>query len=238
MDRLYLIILAAIIVLFLLILFLTRINLRVNYRSVGKDFKFSLGFSIWKGLVAYKLEIPYVDANIKIDKPQEKGEARPGFLRFFWPPFKPAFKIKTEVERKGGRLIAEERIRVRLPGLSEEINILIKSLRLFTYYKTAIIYFFRKVNLRYLRWQTEIGANEPSQTGFLIGAAWGVKGFVLTLLNTLIPTLYSRPMITITPNFKKACLNTVLDLVLEVRGRHVFMAVFKVLLLRFKSKRN
>lgn len=231
MARVYLIIIF-IAAVFLLILSLTKINLRIKCQSGGKDFKFSLRFSVWRGLFSYKLEIPSVEIKGKNMRAKESDGAR--FRPFFWPILRPAFKIRTEVEGREGRPIAEEKITVRSPGFLEAINKLLKNVVLFQHYKPAVVYLLSRIKLQRLRWQTEIGVEDPSQTGFLIGAAWGVKGSILTFLYTLISTGRYRPVVTITPNFEKACFNTMLDFSIDIRAGHIFFTGVKALLLKLR----
>ncbi|OPY59047.1 MAG: hypothetical protein A4E55_00416 [Pelotomaculum sp. PtaU1.Bin035] len=101
-------------------------------------------------------------------------------------------------------------------------------------YSTAFYYLLEKVQLRRFSWRTEIGAGDPCQTGLITGAAWGVKGFILTVIYRLISPGGARPVVEITPNFEKTCFNTVLDCIFEIRLGYLFITGFKAFLLRYR----
>lgn len=226
MGRAYLLVILAVI--FLLVIFLTKITLRLSYRKQGRDDYFALAFTVWRGIIHYKLEIPAIKMHAH-EKSQEKK--RPGLKPFFLP--RPAYKIRTEVEGKGGRLIAEEKMKGRIPGPARLFNILSSAFIKIMKYYPVILYLFSRVKLRRFHWWTEIGAEEPSQTGILAGTAWGLKGFVLSLVYRMFAGETS-PAINVSPNFKKACFNTNLDCIFEVRIGYIIFTSFKALAVRLK----
>lgn len=228
MSRIYLLTLLA--ALFLLVLSLTRLRLRLYYRRRGKDDEVALEFSIWRGLLCYKLEIPVVEMKVKKAKPKPRPLHRP----LFWPVPRPVFKIKTEVEGKGGRPITEEKKKIRVPGPVRMMKIISNYILLVKKYKTAIVYLLSRVHLLRFHWKTELGTGDPAQTGFLTGLAWGVKGFILTAVYRLLSPGGARPSVAVTPNFEKACFSTTLDCIFEVRIGYIISTGFKALIIKFK----
>lgn len=228
MSRVYLV--TILVLLFLLILSLTTVRLRLRYRRRGKNDEVALEFSVWRGLFCYKLEIPVIEMKVR----KSKTKLRPRQRSLLWPVLRPAFKIKTEVEGKGGRPIAEESKKVRIPGPVRLMRIISDKIRLIMRYKPAIVYLLRRVHLRRFQWKTELGTGDPSQTGFLIGMVWGVKGFLLSLFYRLFSPGGARPVVAVTPSFDKACFNILLDCVFEVRIGYIILTGFKALILRFK----
>jgi len=217
--------------LLLLFLSLTRLRLRLYYRRRGRDDEFSLEFSIWRGLLCYKLEVPVV--KMKVKTPGRKKRTRPRPLSRLAP--RPVFKIKTEVEGEGGRPIAEEKKQVRVPGPLRLLGILTNSIRLVKRYRSAIVFLLRRVHLRRLQWRTEFGAGDPAQTGFLAGTVWGIKSFLLTVIHRLFASGGARPVVSVAPDFEKARFGATLDCIFEVRIGYIILAGFKALLIKLKS---
>jgi len=231
-SRVYLVIIVVIV--FLLILSLTSLNLRLRCRRQGKDDQFALEFSIWRGLFFYRLEIPVVELKTKREKPNP--EPQPRHRPSFWPVPRPVLKIRSEVEGKGGRPFTEDQRRIPVPGPVKLVLDLYSTVRFVKRYKLAILFLLRRVHLRRLYWETELGTGDPSQTGFLTGVAWGVKGFLLTVAYRLLSPGGARPKVVVTPSFEKACFNTVLDCLLGVRIGYVILAGFKALIIKLKVK--
>lgn len=214
---------------FLLVIFLTKLTLRLSYRKQGDDDYFALGLTLWRGLIHYKLEVPVIKMEPH-DRPREKK--RPGWKPFFWP--RPAYKLQTEIEGKGGRTIAEDKKKVRIPAPARLFNILTKAVFNIKKYYPVILYLFSHVKLRRFHWRTEIGVGEPSQTGILTGTAWGLKGIMLSFIYHVFSAGGTNPVINVSPNFKKACFNTNLDCIFEVRIGYIIFTSFKALVIRLK----
>lgn len=228
MGRAYLLVILAVI--FLLILSLTKITLRLRYRKLGKDDHFALEFSLWRGLIHYKLEIPFIKVQAVAEEKIRRKISPASLLR---PVLRPAFKIRAELEGKGGRPIAEEKKKVFVPGPARLFNSFFNALRKFKKYYPVVLFMFERVKLSRFHWQTEIGTGEPSQTGILVGTAWGLKGFLLSLIYRLFAPGV-RPVINIAPSYEKVCFNTFLDCIFEVRIGHIILTGFKMLIVRFK----
>lgn len=227
MNRFYLA--TTLIVIFLTILSLTRLRIRLKYLRRGKDDEFALEFSLWRGLVVYKFEIPVV----KLTKKKAK---RSGFKlrKTAWPVPGPVFKIKAQVEGKGGRPLAEEKTKVQVPGPARLLNLFLDTVRLIKRYSPAVKYLLRNVHLQQLRWRTEFGTGDPSQTGFVAGLAWGAKGVTLSVVYRLLHRGGARPEVTVAPVFNGVCFSTWLDCIFEVRIGYIIFTGFKTLYLRFK----
>jgi len=229
-SRVYLVIILAAI--FLLILSLTPVKLRLRYRRRGKDDEVALAFSFWHGLFCYKLEVPV----IKMEKRKLKPNLRPWLLR--WPVLRPAFKIKTAIKGKGRRTITEEKKKFHVPGPARLMSILLDMLRRVKKYYPAIIYLLGRVHLRHFQWRTELGTGDPAPTGIIVGMSWGMKGLLLSFLYRYFSPGGAKPIVAVTPNFEKACFNTLLDCIFEVRIGYIMLTGFKALFLRFNSARQ
>jgi len=213
-------------ILFLLILSLTKINLRILYRKRGKNDQFSLEISIWRGLVSYKLEIPVVE--VKKTRPDKA----PGWLLRRIP--RPAFKVNVETEEKDGHLIIEEKKKIHIPGPAWFMTTLINIIRLTKRYGPVILHLFRRIHLRRFYWRTKIGTEDPSYTGFITGLAWGIKGSLVTGMYRLFAPRGAKPLFKVVPDFKNAGFSTVLDCIFEVRVGYIILTGFKALLVKLK----
>ncbi len=225
MSGVYLVIILAALLLF--ILSLTRLSLRLQYRRIGKDDEVKLEFSVWRGLLRYKLEIPVVEMRVK--KPKLKP--RP---RLLWPIPRPVFKIKAEIKGEGGRPIAEEKKKIRVPGPAKMVKMLINYVRLAKKYSPAVMYLLHRVHLHRFRWRTEIGTGDPAHTGFLTGAAWGVKGFLLNNACRLLSPDGARPLVAVSPNFERVGFSTALDCIFEVRFGYIILTGLRALIIKIK----
>jgi len=215
---------------FLLILSLSKITLRLRYRRLGKDDHFALEFSLWHGIIHYKLEIPLIKMQV-VEKEKTRRKISLGSL--LRPVLRPAFKIRAELEGKGGKPVAEEKKKVPIPGPARLVELLLNAVRTFKKYYPVVLFMFERVKLSRFHWQTEIGTGEPSQTGILVGTAWGLKGFLLSLIYRLFAPGV-RPVINIAPSYEKTCFNTFLDCIFEVRIGHIILTGFKMLVVRLK----
>lgn len=216
----------SVIILFLLILSLTKIKLRVLYRKQGKNDRLSLEMFIWRGLFSYKLEIPVVE--MRNTRP---GKA-PGSLFKLIP--RPAFKVNIELEEKDGRLIAGEKKQISIPGPVRLVTILINIIRLTKRYGPVILQLFRRIHLRRFQWRTRLGTGDPSHTGFITGLAWGLKGALVSVLYRLFASGGTKPFYKVVPDFENACFSTVFDCIFEVRVGYIMLTGFKALLVRLK----
>jgi len=227
-GRAYLLVILAAV--FLLILSLSKITLRLRYRRLGKDDHFALDFSLWRGIIHYKLEIPFIKVQAGEEEKIRKKVSLGSLLRLV---LRPAFKIRAELEGKSGKPITEEKKKVPVPGPARLVNLFFNAVRKFKKYCPVVSFMFERVKLSRFHWQTEIGTGEPSQTGILVGTAWGLKGFLLSLISRLFSPGV-RPVINIAPSYEKVCFNTFLDCIFEVRIGHIILTGFKMLIVRLK----
>ncbi|NLI11937.1 DUF2953 domain-containing protein [Pelotomaculum propionicicum] len=228
MGRAYLLVILA--AFFLLVIFLSKITMQLRYRRSGKDDHFALDFSLWRGIIHYKLEIPIIK---KHAVEREKTGRRFSLGSLLRPVLRPAFKIRTELEGKGGRAITEEKAKIPVPGPAKMVELFLNAVRKFKKYYPTVLFMLQRVKLSRFHWQTEIGSEEPSQTGILVGTAWGLKGFLLSLIYCLFyPGV--RPVVSIKPSYDKVCFNTSVDCIFEVRIGHIIFTGFKMLVVKLK----
>ncbi|MDD4239561.1 MAG: DUF2953 domain-containing protein [Desulfotomaculaceae bacterium] len=212
----------------LLILFLTSLKMRLQYRRQGSDDRFSLELSLWRGLISYKLEVPVVKADLK-------HGFRP-WRWLFWPrTLSPAFKIEAKVTGKNDPKPVEKIKEEEILGLARILLMIKKSKCFFANYMPAIRFFLGRVYLRRFQWRTEFGMEEPHLTGFLVGLAGGVKGLLLAQLYRVIHSGAARPTVVITPKFEKPGFDTRIDCEFDVKIGYIILTGVKFVFVRFKS---
>ncbi|OPX83834.1 MAG: hypothetical protein A4E53_04436 [Pelotomaculum sp. PtaB.Bin104] len=195
----------------LLFLLLTTVRLWINYSRLGCKDRFVMGFSAWRGLIYYQIKLPAI-------KLKQKKR---------WPQL----NLRARLEGRAGQVLIKKKKAVPLSRLLGSIS---KSIRAWRVYRSAIDYLLDKVKLHRLTWRTELGTGDPAQTGLLIGLAWGVKGFILTVVYHLLTPGGAPPVVEISPSFQKACFKTAFDCVFEVRLGYLLITGFKALVIKYK----
>ncbi|MDD3654764.1 MAG: DUF2953 domain-containing protein [Desulfotomaculaceae bacterium] len=211
MDRAFLVFL--IFFSLLLFLLLSTVRLWLSYSRQGRNDYLVIGFSVWCGLIYYQFKLPAVKLKQEKKQPQIFFRARPEG-REWW------------ILDKGKKSMPL--------SLSKILNSISKSIKIWRMYRTAIDYLLDNVKLRRLTWRTELGTGDPAQTGLLTGLAWGVKGFILTVIYRLLTPGGARPEVEIAPSFQKACFKTAFDCVFEVRLGYLLITGLKALVIKYK----
>lgn len=227
MSRIQLLIILAGII--LLLLSLTSLKMRLQYRRQGSDDRFSLELSLWRGLIFYKLEVPVVKTALKVD-------SRPRRKSLLLRTLRPAYKIKAKVTGKNNQKPLEKIEEREILGLKRMLVMIKKSRWFFANYMPAIRYFLSRLHLRRLQWVTEFGMEEPHLTGFLVGLAGVVKGLLVSKLYHNIHTGAARPAVVISPKFDKPCFATRIDCEFHVKIGYIFLAGIKFVFLKFKTQ--
>ncbi len=225
LSKFFMFIILAVII-FLFVLFLTKIKLKVFYHKREKDDQFSLEISAWRGLLYYKLEIPVVE--VKKTRPSKAKRPLPR-----WIP-RPASKVNIEWEKKDGGHIIEKKEQIYFPGMVRLMTTLINIVCLTQRYGTVILYLFRRIHLRRLHWCTKLGTGDPSHTGFITGLAWGLKGALVSFIHRLFISERTKPFYKVVPDFEHASFITVFNCIFEVRFGYIMLTGIKVLLMRIK----
>lgn len=232
MSRVFLTIIIVAVLLF--ILSLTKITLRLRYWRKQKNGKLALEYSLWLGILFYKLEIPL--AKIKVEKPklEPKPKRRQDVKPLFWPVLRPAFKIWTDAGGKSKAPVTVEEKEIPVPGPASFTKMLLNTAFRVRKHHQAFIYLTGRTRLRRFQWRTEIGTGEPSLTGIINGIAWGFKGFALTHISRLFSPGGEKPFVAVVPNFQRVCFNTFLDCIFEVRIGYIILTGFKAFAVKFK----
>jgi hypothetical protein len=214
----------------LLLLSLTSLKMRLQYRRQGSDDRFSMELSLWRGLIFYKLEVPLVKTSLKADLPSRRKSLLVRALR-------PSYKIEAKVTGKNNQVPLKKIEEREVLGLKRMLLMIKKSRWFLANYMPAIRYFLGRLHLRRLKWVTEFGLEEPHITGFLVGLAGGIKGALISKFYRIIHPGGVRPVVVISPKFDEACFTTRIDCEFDVKIGYVFWAGLKFIFLRFKYPR-
>ncbi|MDD4169545.1 MAG: DUF2953 domain-containing protein [Desulfotomaculaceae bacterium] len=207
MDRVFLVFLVFFSL--LLFLFFSTIRLWFSYSRIGHNDQLAMGFSTWGGLIYYQFELPAV----KVEKKS-------------WLHV----NIRARLKGRAGRVQDKEREEA---PLSKALKNASRMIRIWHVYKKAFSYLLDKVELRRFIWRTELGVGDPAQTGLLTGFAWGLKGFIVTLVYRLLTPAGIRPEVEISPSYNKVCFKTVLDCVIEVRLSYLALTGLRALIIKY-----
>ncbi|MHB8172584.1 MAG: DUF2953 domain-containing protein [Thermincolia bacterium] len=188
------------------------VEIRVNYRRLGKDDLLAIHFSTMRGILGFKVEMPLVE------------------MVKSW--FKPLIKLVVRVEGKGGKSLGEEERTIdsadiewhRVPRL---LGLVIRGLRRF---RPAITYFVRHLWMRQFKWRTRLGLGDAAGTGVGIGALWGIKGVIYTRLRNNTSPTGVRPQVQVIPSFHQPAFATDFDCIFAIRTGHIIITGINFLL--------
>jgi hypothetical protein len=82
--------------------------------------------------------------------------------------------------------------------------------------------FLRKVHVRNLEWETEIGVRDAAITGVLSGVCWGIKGSIVGLLVEYM-NVHPEPKLAVTPIFNKPASYTSFQCMVSVQNGHAIL---------------
>jgi hypothetical protein len=197
---------AVLTILFLLIVVLiSRINIRVTYYRTVKGDEFLITVSALYGLVKMKNELNLLELLINGTAGLNKiGETRPA--------------AKGTIKELGYFKYAEK-------ALNNYRKYSAKAKR----YKNVVKYLKRKVCIKSLKWHTVLGTGDAAVTGIAIGFLWNIKTIVATLLGIGFK-LKELPDLGISPCFAEPAFTTNFDCILSIRIGHAITAAMLYLL--------
>ena len=203
-------------------LLLSKLDLVLKYSRRGSDDRFTLEFSLWRGILRWKLEVPLVEVKKTVSKPDLSKKAFYPFWRRMVPS--PAFKLKAELEDKSGVLLKESEISAALPGPAGLARAAVRLLKIYETYRGAIHSLVRRIKVLEFSWETEVAGRDPALTGILTGLAWAAKWAVLLPLSRWAGGWGGPLKINVRPGFGGGTPSTVLYCRLEVRFYAVMCA--------------
>jgi hypothetical protein len=90
-----------------------------------------------------------------------------------------------------------------------------------------IRYFFSKITVKNIEWNTIVGLGDAAHTGTIAGAIWAVKGGVIGIISNYMK-LWDLPKINIFPHFQGMASETLFKCMIQFRIGHAMMAGIKL----------
>ncbi|MGG0382847.1 DUF2953 domain-containing protein [Priestia filamentosa] len=194
------IILLVLIAFFILVWF-TNITIEVHLRHQHKDDFYQIKCKALFGLIRYTYEIPEATLN------EDDGETK--------------LKIKqTESINNNKKGVKQESISVE--NVTDAFHRVQEIIQDIVSFHEIVRRFLRKVHVRNLEWETEIGVRDAAITGVLSGACWGIKGSIVGLLVEYM-NVYPEPKLAVTPIFNKPASYTSFQCMVSVQNGHAIL---------------
>jgi len=187
------------------LLALITVEIRVNYRRIGKDDLFVIHISTFRRMVGFKMEM--------------------SSLHFINNWLKPMVHLAVELESSGGKTLLKKRRTVdpqdiewlRVPRLVRLAG------RVYNRFRPAITYFIRHLRINQFKWRTRFGLDNAAQTGLGIGTLWGLKGLVYARLKNNTLKTGVKPQVQVIPSFHQSAFATDFDCIFAIRTGHIII---------------
>lgn len=207
----------SLLILLMIITMFFRIKFDVKYSRKKADDLLRVEMTALKGLVRYKAEVPVVDLD-----------------RYF---LEPILKIEADIEGVVTHPIEDKGMLVKIPLVSEILQKLptyIKDgLRYYRTYRSALKGLLKSIRCHHLSWSTQIGFDDPANTGIAAGLLWGAKGFFYRVFKSSIGDMTTAPRFNVTPSFTGPCLKLDFHCIFDMRIGHIILAGLKFAKQRF-----
>ncbi|TYQ15749.1 UNVERIFIED_CONTAM: Protein of unknown function (DUF2953) [Acetivibrio alkalicellulosi] len=195
----------AVLIIFISVILITKINIIIEYKKKNKDDIFVLSIFLYKGLIKYKYEIPKVDPKkqgVLLRLKKEKGHKEKDTRNS-----KEYFNYSTIMERIKS-----------IKNLYSKHKKLLKEIR--NYLKC-------KLKIKSLDFNLVIGTGDASHTSILIGLAWTFSGIIISTLYRFINI--NEKNINIKPDYVGKNINIDLYCILSLRIVHIIVIGFMIL---------
>lgn len=198
--------------LFLLLLFLffifSKLTIIVNYQHHNDDDDLRIVFSIWFGLIKYKINVPLIKIDENSPSIVVKSHSHMGAKTTENPEHNVKQITKKDVMTKfrNAKVLLEKVI---------HLHVIVRK-------------FLRKVSIKKLEWHTFIGLGDAAYTGMAAGGLWTIKGGIIGLLSHYL-NLQAMPQLSITPHFQAAVIQTRLTCIFRFRIGHAILAGLKLI---------
>lgn len=179
------------------------ITVSIKILKDGANDKVILKIKTLFGLFKYKIEIPFVDLDMKNN----------GI---------PFLKLNTEVEKNEDELIQENKTIVTF----EEMKKTVRKVKYYLkHYDSAIEYVFEKMKISDFLWITEFGIGNAAVTGLLSGILWSVKSQLITIMRNNITC--NKVTLNVIPKFNKESFKTTIHCIISTKIGYIIIAAIK-----------
>ncbi|WP_168198280.1 DUF2953 domain-containing protein [Crassaminicella thermophila] len=189
---------------FFCILFFTTITIQIKILKDKTNDKIILSFKTLFGILKYKIEIPFVDLNVK----------KNGI-----PFLKLDAKIKNNED---DNLVKEDE---SIITFKEMQRIQIKLKHFWELYFHIVNYLRKKIKIDYLLWITEFGIEDAAVTAILSGVFWMIKGNLMVIIKNNVKC--NKIILNVVPQFGKQIFKTTLNCIISIKIGYIIIAAIK-----------
>jgi hypothetical protein len=193
--------------LFILIIF-TKLTIQINYYHHNDNDDLTVELRIWFGLIKYKKHIPL----IKIDEDSPSIVVKSS---------SPKQQPKEQSSDKKVHQITPSDIWTNLKNAREILKHVIDL-------HVVVRKFFKKITVKQLEWHSMIGVGDAAYTGMFTGGLWAIKGSFIGLLSHHFK-LKEMPVLTVTPHFQHAIIQTRISCIFQFRIGNAILAGMKII---------
>lgn len=182
-------------------------ELRVRYGREGEKDVLEIDLSLWRFLF-YRYRVDMVDFRAGL------GRA--------------ALHYRSRLEGGGGRIVAGDKKKIKVPGFKEIFRKLFFLRDIYAIVRPSVDYIANHTRITCLAWKTRFGLDDPYRTGMATGVIWSLKGYLVSFLFSRI-TMSGTPMLSVIPDFSRACLEVRFDCRLVIRSGFMMYAGLRML---------
>lgn len=194
-----------------------RIRFEVTYTRRSENDHLKVLMSVLGGLIRYRTEVPIMDLDSH-------------FL-------KPILKMEADIENVASDAIEDKGLVVKMPVVTMLQNLpayLIQGLTLLNKYKRALKRLLKTIRCHDLVWRTEIGLQDPANTGVATGMVWAAKGFLFRMFRSNVGKMLNPPTFSVIPSFNCPCLRLDFNCIFDMRIGHIIIAGLQIVKLRYR----
>ncbi|KNF07431.1 protein of unknown function DUF2953 [Gottschalkia purinilytica] len=203
--------LIVILIILLILLIFSYVVINIESNIYGKDSYLKINFMILKGLIKFNYEIPFLD--------------------IIWGRNEPILKLKSSIEEKS----TNKKIDYQKDYL--DFKEILKKLEIISDYKKIYIdsveYILKKIRIKRINWNTEIGVSDAAITSILYGIINIIKVFIIQIFfgDKEVEELY----VNIIPDFGKTIFKADFDCIIKIKLVDIIIGGYKALKVKIKG---
>lgn len=180
------------------------LRLRIKYQRLERQDHLVLTLGPFWGLLPFKITVP--------------------FFNLVLQPGKRMLELKARAGEREGLSTKTAHNKIIIPSIRRIYILLKRWWPLLRAVRPGLRYLTARVRLRRLNWRTELGFDDAAQTGQAVGAAWALKGMLLSAVYMTLSPGQVSPRVQVQPDFNRAKLYLDLDCVIELRPVHLLIS--------------
>lgn len=193
---------------FFLILMTAYLRIELVYKRTNDGDDGHLLFSMFKGLVRYRLHIAKIDF-----KGLEEGVE---------------IETHTDTDKERSRVTPHtiKKARHRYQEIVERVR----------HFRGTINWFLNKVICEKFSWSTSIGTGDAMETGIVVGTAWSLVSTIVGFFSRYIQWRHV-PELEVVPDFQQMKLESKVHLIIRFRLGNAIRGIFR-LLIQMRTKKE